>query len=85
MQRAALARFLPTVVREAFEEKVQQAGILPSRLLEEKNNYNVQNLSWIKNLQKTKFNETKSPYDEAMIPDVIFYDNKQVTHFYLLN
>lgn len=78
MQRAALARFLPTVVREAFEEKVQQAGILPLRLLQEED---LQNSNWIENLKKSEITETKSLYDEAMVPDVIFYDNKQVKYF----
>lgn len=68
---------MPTVVKESFEEQVRKSGILPLNILQ-----NNDNCDWIKNIEKTNFNENKLAFDDAMIPDVIFYDNKQVISYY---
>ncbi|KAI1716295.1 AAA domain (dynein-related subfamily) domain-containing protein [Ditylenchus destructor] len=74
VERAALAKFLPSVIREAFESKLQSLGILPDR-----HKGNDLDESWKERLLNAKdaSSEGNSFYEETMVPDIVFYDNVQ--------
>lgn len=74
LHRATLSKFLPSVVREAFEEKLFEMQIKPNerlQLLDSNWNISAQTIS----------NENQNVRDKIMVPETLFYDNEQVIIF----
>lgn len=74
LHRAVVAKFLPSMAREAFEEMLFKMQIKPNETLQQIN-YN-----WNKEIQ-ARANDNQNVHDEIMIPETLFYDNEQVKFF----
>lgn len=74
LHRATLSKFLPSVIREAFEEKLFEMQIKPNQRLHQlDSNWNIS--------AQTISNENQNARDVIMIPETLFYDNEQVIIF----
>lgn len=71
IHRAALSRFMPSITRTAFDKALAEAGIGPDAKSEASGNDD-----WRQRLSAT--NASASVEHESMVPDIVFFDNKQV-------
>uniref|UniRef100_A0A914Y303 Uncharacterized protein n=1 Tax=Panagrolaimus superbus TaxID=310955 RepID=A0A914Y303_9BILA len=70
IHRSALSRFMPTITRTAFDKALSEAGIAKAG--------SSQDDSWKERLLETSKKSSDSVEHESMVPDIVFFDNKQV-------
>jgi hypothetical protein len=82
VHRAALSRFLPIIVRRAFESSMREAGIVPDskkdKTTEAKWPLKKTEMNKKIDTEKETENSRGGPAAEAMIPSTLFFDNPQV-------
>lgn len=75
--RAALARFLPSLTKTAFEKALSDAGIVDDATERRTDS------SWRERLVAAGQSRETGVEEDTRVPEILFYDNKQVSSFEL--